>query len=94
MENEYYSELFRGVRTRYTRRTATLLKAGSTANCEKLRPSLQIKGFRPGKVPLGMIKKLHGRAVAYEVVDELIQEVYKAEVLDAPETRRTRVSYG
>jgi trigger factor len=52
---------------------------------KKLRPSLQINGFRPGKVPIGMVKKLHGRAVAYEVVDELIQEIYKAEVLDAPE---------
>ncbi len=50
---------------------------------KKLRPSVQMNGFRPGKVPMGMVKRLHGRAVAYEVVDELIQEVYKAEVLDS-----------
>jgi trigger factor len=34
---------------------------------------------------MGMVKKLHGRAVAYDVVDGLIQEVYKSEVLDATE---------
>jgi len=52
---------------------------------KKLRPSVQMNGFRPGKVPMGLVKRLHGRAVAYEVVDELIQEVYKAEVLDSPD---------
>ncbi len=51
----------------------------------KIRPSIQMKGFRPGKVPMGMVKRLHGQAVAYEVVDQLIQETYKAEVLDSPE---------
>ena len=51
----------------------------------KIRPSIQMKGFRPGKVPIGMVKRLHGQAVAYEVVDQLIQETYKAEVLDSPE---------
>jgi len=50
---------------------------------KKLRPSVQMNGFRPGRVPIGMVKRLHGRAVAYEVVDELIQEVYKTEVLDS-----------
>lgn len=52
---------------------------------KKLRPAVQHKGFRPGRVPMGMVKKLHGKSVAYEVVDELIQEVYKSEVLDSPE---------
>ena len=52
---------------------------------KKLRRSVQMKGFRPGKVPMGLVKKLHGRAVAYEVVDELIQEVYKQRVLDSPD---------
>ena len=55
------------------------------AQLKKIRPSVQKDGFRPGKVPMGMVKKLHGRAVAYEVVDELIQEVYKAEVLNSPD---------
>ena len=32
---------------------------------------------------MGMVKKLHGKAVAFEVVDDLIQEVYKSEVLDS-----------
>ena len=52
---------------------------------KKLRPAVQMKGFRPGKVPMGMVKKLHGKAVAYEVVDELIQEAYQSSVLNAEE---------
>lgn len=52
---------------------------------KKLRPSVQAKGFRPGKVPIGMVKRLHGRAVAMDVVDELIQELYKNEVLESPD---------
>lgn len=49
------------------------------------RPHVALKGFRPGHVPLSLVRKLHGRAVSYEVVDDLIQEAYKGEVLDSAE---------
>lgn len=53
------------------------------AQLRKRRPYVQMNGFRPGKVPLGLVKKLHGKAIAYEVVDELIQEIYRSEVIDS-----------
>jgi len=47
------------------------------------RQHVTLKGFRPGRVPLSVVRKLHGRAISYEVVDNLIQETYKGEVLDS-----------
>lgn len=47
------------------------------------RQRVTLKGFRPGRVPLSVVRKLHGREVSYEVVDNLIQETYKGEVLDS-----------
>ncbi|MGA7305173.1 MAG: trigger factor family protein, partial [Rhodothermales bacterium] len=46
------------------------------------RHHVTLKGFRPGRVPLSLVRKLHGRAISYEVVDNLIQETYKGEVLE------------
>jgi trigger factor len=40
------------------------------------------KGFRPGKVPLSLVKRLYGKAIAYAVAEEKVQEVYKSEVLE------------
>jgi trigger factor len=47
------------------------------------RHHVTLKGFRPGRVPLSLVRKLHGRAISYEVVDNLIQETYKGEVLES-----------
>ncbi len=49
----------------------------------KYRPHVQMKGFRPGRVPMSLVKKLHGKAVAIEVVDNLVQETYEEEVMQA-----------
>jgi trigger factor len=40
-----------------------------------------LKGFRPGKVPLSLVKKIYGKAIAYVVAEELIQKTYESEVL-------------
>ena len=46
---------------------------------QKLRKKARINGFRPGKAPLNVIKKLYGGSVAVDVADELIrQHLYTA----------------
>jgi trigger factor len=45
-----------------------------TAKIEEVRPRVQIKGFRPGKVPPSHIKKVYGRSLMGEVVDEAVKE--------------------
>ena len=37
---------------------------------EKHRKNAHMKGFRKGKTPLGFIKKMHGRAILAEVINE------------------------
>ena len=45
----------------------------------------QLKGFRPGKVPVGLVKKMHGQAIAYGVAEKHVQEILKTEVLENKE---------
>ncbi len=47
----------------------------------KVRPSVEAKGFRKGRVPLGMVKKMYGESVAMEAIYQYIQENYEEEVL-------------
>jgi trigger factor len=39
-----------------------------------LKDKVRINGFRPGKVPVAHLKKVYGRSVAAETVDQLIRE--------------------
>ncbi|MGE5315708.1 MAG: trigger factor [Acidobacteriota bacterium] len=43
-------------------------------------PMIEIKGFRKGKVPLPMVKKLFGEEIEYRAVDDLTNEVFKNEL--------------
>lgn len=65
-----------------------------TATADDLAPEIEkalrdqrartnLKGFRPGKVPLQMVKKMHGKALAYAVAEKTVQETYEAEILEA-----------
>ncbi len=49
---------------------------------EKYRPKIEIKGFRKGKAPLDMIKKLYGESIEYESLDQVAGEVYYQVVKD------------
>ena len=41
---------------------------------QNYRKTASIPGFRKGKVPVGQIKKMHGKAILIEEVNKLIQE--------------------
>ena len=43
-------------------------------------PMIEIKGFRKGKVPLPMVKRLFGDEIEYKAVDEITNEVFKNEL--------------
>jgi len=56
-----------------------------------MRPRLSLPGFRPGKAPLGLVKKMHGDAIEGDTLEKLAQdkfreaaEEYKIEPLGAP----------
>ena len=43
-----------------------------------IRQRAQVPGFRPGKVPAGLVKKMYGKSVMAEEIDKLLSEtVYK-----------------
>ena len=45
------------------------------------RTRASMKGFRPGKVPMSLVKKMYGRALAFEIAEKSIQETYEKEVV-------------
>lgn len=44
------------------------------ARITQITPQLNIKGFRPGKVPPAHVRRLHGKALMAEVVEQTISE--------------------
>jgi len=43
-----------------------------------MKDKVKLNGFRPGKVPVGHLKRLYGRSVAAETIDKLIRETNEA----------------
>lgn len=44
------------------------------------RKNMDVQGFRKGKVPLGLVKKMHGEAIGYRVAEQFVQEAFEEEV--------------
>ena len=42
-----------------------------------MRPRLSLPGFRPGKAPMSVVKKLHGEAIEGDTLEKIAQEKFK-----------------
>ena len=40
----------------------------------EIRPQMNIKGFRPGKVPVAHVKRMYGKSLMSEIVDQAVNE--------------------
>jgi trigger factor len=62
------------------------LAAKLTAKIEEVQPQVKLKGFRPGKVPLAHIKKMFGKSMMGEIVDDVVRET-SSQALDEKSLR-------
>src|SRR5690606_41963023 len=56
-----------------------------TAHLDKIKDQVHLKGFRKGKVPVAHIKKVFGRSVMNEVLQETIRETSSQAIKDRNE---------
>lgn len=68
---------------------ATALKADLDKKIDDLKGKVQLKGFRPGKVPAKHIKRVYGKSL----MAELIQEKISKSMNDAVEARQEKAAY-
>jgi trigger factor len=54
--------------------TAAELAAKIDAEIKKIAPQVRMPGFRPGKVPANLVRKMHGEALHGQVVNDTIRE--------------------
>ena len=48
----------------------------------ELSKTVNLKGFRPGRVPVNVLKRQFGKAVYDEVLEKILKEVFQAEKID------------
>ena len=48
---------------------------------KKYQKQIQMPGFRPGNVPIGLVKKRFGREIELEEINTYVQEVYEKEIV-------------
>ena len=56
-----------------------------SAHLDKIKDQVQLKGFRKGKVPIAHIKKVFGRSVMNDVLQETIRETSNKAIVDRKE---------
>ena len=56
------------------------------ARLVELKNQIQLKGFRPGKVPMNHIKKIYGHQAMAEVVEKAVGETSQAALTERKES--------
>ena len=64
--------------------TADALRPKMDAALKTYKNRVQMRGFRPGKAPAQMVRKLYGREIAAEIAEKEVQYAFEEEVLDNP----------
>jgi len=54
--------------------TAVEIAAKIEAEIKKIAPQVKMPGFRPGKVPANLVKKMHGEQIHGQTVNDMIRE--------------------
>ncbi len=54
-----------------------------TDRIEEMRPQMNLKGFRPGKVPTTHVRKMYGKSIMGEVVEAMVQETSAKAIEDS-----------
>lgn len=62
------------------RATSEELEPRLNAALKEQRKKMNLKGFRPGRVPMSIAKKMYGEAIAAQVAEEIVGEAYRDEV--------------
>ncbi|HTK81204.1 MAG TPA: trigger factor [Bacteroidota bacterium] len=44
---------------------------------KRYAPTIEIKGFRKGKAPIDLVKKIHGESIEYNALDTIASEIYR-----------------
>ncbi len=68
------------------------LAAKLSAKLEEIRPQVQLKGFRPGKVPAAHIRKMYGKSIMADIVNDVVQETSDKALADKALRPATRPS--
>lgn len=49
------------------------------------RSQMDMKGFRKGKVPMNLVKQMHGKAIGYKIAESYVQEAFENEMQENDE---------
>src|SRR5471030_1238521 len=60
----------------------TDLDSRLTGRIEEMKPRMNLKGFRPGKVPASYLKKTFGKSMMGEIVEAAVNESSQKAVTD------------
>ncbi|SNZ07961.1 trigger factor [Cohaesibacter gelatinilyticus] len=72
---------------------ASDLEARLVSKIEEIKGQIQINGFRPGKVPASHVRKLHGKALMGDIVQELIGETTRTSLEERSEKAAMQPQY-